>query len=1108
MIITENHLTNFTPYNKFYPPHIDESQYLIRTPLLSTKLPQDIKEKKIILIEAQAGQGKTTLTYQFLNQSSNEYIWYQIGPEDSDPVFLLTALLADLTNKFPDFSSDQLSYIFEQGSIGPQDLYRCANILLRDLDQYLKDDIYITFDDIHLLPTIAITNNLLGYILDTSPPKLHFILISRHPIHLKSKILRNGTGISYLNTTDLALSCSEIEELFNNVLDKTINKREAKEIERITGGWIMGIILARHPVSGRGEFWKTNALPVATSFEHGHMLEYFQDEIFSQIPSVLYIPFLRLSIINGIPVDLAVQITDIHNMENILAEMAKKNFFVYRLDDTHQVFRFHHFFQEFLQLRAKKTLAPEEIKEIHTAEAEYYLQKNMLEKALACFGSACDYASMNTILKKQGIQLIEKNRTITILLLLQSIPQEIIFQYSWLTLYAGMLRIDFAPQELLPYYEAARARFIKEGDEIGEIITLAVTIYAHFAISGQFNRGAQLLVRAEELFDKIGEKLPLDVRVIVARNLGVGYNVLVFDMEKAKKYASMANNLAIKHNMRNFIAYTRFAVCYVLLMSGDFSLSTQEAEKCFSLTNDPLIAFTNRALLRVIHLYYLSMTGDFHNYLRQQQLFEMYLDQEVIAQTLAAPYLFVWGCSCYIADGEFDKTQELINRGIDISVTARTEHMQSQFKQWQAYILSMKGDKEKARTMIEESTRLRAIAGGPFFQTFQLILTGAVYARTLDFEIAAETLDNGVKSAQSLPSPYLHACALLHRSYLHLLKGDKTSAHKDLSRGLLQMKEHDYNYFWSWEPVMMTRLFSESISAGIEKEFVLNLARKRLRIAFADDGTIIPLLQINLLDNFSINLGKDQIFTIKDFTASEREMLGLMVTTKGQKIDQEKAQLHFWPDSPPERARKKFDTLLGRLRKKISEGIPVPVQHYIVLNKGFLCLENIDTDILLFMDACNTGLAHSRKNEWWQASSYFHQALALWKGNLPTDTFTNEYTLSLEITLLETFTEVCLNWGSYLAKTNQLHEAIQLLEKLLLSNTLEEKAVAMLCNFYVRTNMPLKVGKIIERYKAALAEIDYTEDEIEEIVTEILEGLDKQTPDEGRHAAASSAPLK
>ena len=48
------------PSNKFYPPHIDKSQSLQRLRLLTTKLPAKIKSKKAVIVEAQAGQGKTT----------------------------------------------------------------------------------------------------------------------------------------------------------------------------------------------------------------------------------------------------------------------------------------------------------------------------------------------------------------------------------------------------------------------------------------------------------------------------------------------------------------------------------------------------------------------------------------------------------------------------------------------------------------------------------------------------------------------------------------------------------------------------------------------------------------------------------------------------------------------------------------------------------------------------------------------------------------------------------------------------------------------------------------------------------------------------------------
>jgi hypothetical protein len=110
----------------------------------------------------------------------------------------------------------------------------------------------------------------------------------------------------------------------------------------------------------------------------------------------------------------------------------------------------------------------------------------------------------------------------------------------------------------------------------------------------------------------------------------------------------------------------------------------------------------------------------------------------------------------------------------------------------------------------------------------------------------------------------------------------------------------------------------------------------------------------------------------------------------------------------------------------------------------------------------------------------------LWKGNLPADTFINEYTTSWEHILLYLFTEVGLVWGTHLADTGRTDEAIQIVENVLLSNKLEEKAVVLLCQLYIRNNMPLKVRKALEHYKTALEEIDYTKEEVEEILSDIM----------------------
>lgn len=158
------------PSNKFYPPHIDEKQSLFRQSLIADRLPQKGSEHKIIAIEAQAGQGKTTLAYQYISHNRYNYVWYQIGKEDTDPVVMLSSLLQTLTSSLVGFSSPQLERIIAEGEIGPLDIERCANILLADIDRALTEHLYIVFDDLHLIAEAQLTNRLMAYLLDTSPP--------------------------------------------------------------------------------------------------------------------------------------------------------------------------------------------------------------------------------------------------------------------------------------------------------------------------------------------------------------------------------------------------------------------------------------------------------------------------------------------------------------------------------------------------------------------------------------------------------------------------------------------------------------------------------------------------------------------------------------------------------------------------------------------------------------------------------------------------------------------------------------------------------------------------------------------------------------------------
>lgn len=1073
--------------NKFYPPNIDHSQALLRLDLLKNKFPDNGHNNKIIIVEAQAGQGKTTLVCQYLYLSKTTSIWYQIGPEDADPVLLLSFLLLNLTTNLPGFRSHKLSYILNEGSVGPLDLTRCVNILLHDLDHHLEEDLYLVFDDLHLIEAETLTLNLLEHLIETSPPRMHFIFISRHPVEIKSKTLRNGVGVSYLNTTDLALDNQEIEALYHTVLNQEISKQEAIQIQRITSGWIMGILLASHPMSGRSRYWRdTSTAVLSTLPQTGHLLDYFQEEIFAAIPEKLHGTFLRISFLQEIPVDLAEEIVERDDLGQILSTMTRENYFLYNLDNRRQVFRLHHFFQEFLQQRARDQLSEDDIARIYRREAQYYLDRELIGKALTCYKNSGDFERMDQILKDQGMNLLAKNRTFTLLTLLQSLPEEILVQYNWLTLFAGLLRVDIAPQLSLQFLTRVRDRFVETGGETGELIALSQIIYYHFVFSGQYTSGSEILPRTRELLEKNKDTLPMPVLVMAARTLAAGYCFFTGEMDKARFYIEKASILATRHDIRNLIASTKFIQGYIELLSGNRTKYLREAEICFSLFNDPLVSESNRLALRLKDLCYLSMAGDQLNFEIQQLALQHSIDQTVANQAVTAPCLSVWKACNSFSQGHPRHALDLLETALTSTATAGNDHMRSQILQWQAFGLAVTGFSDEAMTKINQAKRLRDKTGGPFWLALHWIIAGAVFTRAHQYDLAIGSLERGLALAEKMPSTYLVACALLNLSHCKYVSAGAKAATDYLETGLTLMKVNGYSNFWSWEPAMMTELLTLAVKCNIEKSFAQSLARDRLHLGFSDDGTPIPLLKFSLLDCFEVSLAGEVLFRATDLTSFQREFLGLLVTAKGQRIAPEKIQLELWPEKSPKNARKSFDTLLARLRKLLAPHLPTSIKDYLFLQKGFLCLANAEIDALHFLDKAETGLSHCKNGDWWQAHSAFRTAFSYWKDAMPEDTFHSEHILSFNDRLTTLLVEMGATWANNLMQAGSYKEAISILERILQIDSLAEDLTVLLYKLHLLNDNYLKAREILERYRKALIQAMYSEEEADSFIDKLI----------------------
>jgi LuxR family maltose regulon positive regulatory protein len=1064
------------PSNKFSRPQLDPKQLLPREDLIAEKLPQDLTRKKFIILDAQAGQGKTVLAYQISAFYENISLWYQVDESDNDPFFFLAAVYQCFSRAFPDFQSPQFEDILNRGTLSPLDAKRCCNLLLSDIDRQLGEDTYLVLDDFHKIDREGLTTPVIAYFFDSSPPKLHFLITTRTPITIWCKALLDQSSVVTLRTQDLALNEHDTNVLLLSILDEDLDPVSIHQLHCSTGGWIMGIILAANPFHhhfNTGEKF-TRLPPTITS--HNQLLLYFQKEIFTHIPDDLTTIFLQLSLLDEIPAKLAMVITGCTTIEKQLLNLVTTNCFMTLYNDGNEpIYRLHHLFQEFLQIVAKKSLKPEKIKEIYSLEAEYYLNQYRPAQAIASHVKAGEYEKINSFLQQEGLNLLSTNRTSSIYPVMQKIPMETLLQHEWITLLTGIIQGDFSPGKSLPLLESARQHFIQKDEAVGELIALAQTIYYHFVVSGRYNTGATLLPRAEELYKQHQESLRAEVKIMVLRNLASGYWFFISDFDKAKAYATLAKDLAERQQMKNFMASTRFILGYIELLAGNFSIFSEHAEICYELLNDPLVGTSNKLTIRIMHLCYHSMTGDMTNFIIEKEALINSIDIEVTQQTVASPYLPLWEALLAMNSGSMETAKTLLQISYHKASSANSDHMTSQSLQWMALMdasenLDPSGIEEKLKV----ARTLRSNCGGPFYSCLNLIVIAACEILLNNHLKAERLLTDILEQTEHYDLHYLHTCSTLHLCHLYLKTGQIKRADSLLPQIFKIIKNNSYTQFWTVLPATWLAIVKHCSRKSTLLEYINDIYPSLPPVIQDAGNTSKPLLKLYILKGFLCETADQLPIDANAFTPQQRQF----------SIDA--IQLVFWPDSPPEKARRNFDALLERMRKILADELSLKPKSYLALSKRILKLSNYKIDLDLFMKETAKGFMAAHRNRWWLAACSFNHALSLWDGSLPSLNFSGEAASEIEEELLHSVKKIARIWGSYLQSRGLFEEAARIYEKAWCADTLDDEFAGCLYRAYQVNNDRKKCWKMLDRYRKSLEKFEYEPEEIEELCTELI----------------------
>jgi ATP/maltotriose-dependent transcriptional regulator MalT/DNA-binding SARP family transcriptional activator len=459
---------------KLTPP--DVSRAVARPRLVA--LIEKILEKKLALIVAGPGYGKTTLAAQLLPNVRAGRVWISMDQVEQDfPVFM-RYLLTGVRQACPHFPQDLEKTIPIHGfaKIHREELLMG---LLQHLESILEGHVVLSLDDCHTVPSGSDIWKTIQFLIDHMPPLLHVVLIGRKEPALKLSRHRSLGQVIDIGEAELGFNYEEVRAVANAFLGHDLPEETMQEIVVSTGGWAAPILLHLHTWKGAK---RKNAgdrpIPLLT---RNHVFQYLEENIFEDQPARVRDFMIRTSVLREIRPDLCDRVFDWEDSKKILEGLCADHLLTFPYGEGPTHYRYHHLLQEFLKARLDRTVGPEERRSMHEAIARTLEKEGNIQGALEHFLAARNMDHISRVLSGMGMKEVIACPLPFLSRVLGELPPDLVHGSGHLLYLQAKLRsLNGGVRMAISGFQAALERFRTDGDGPGITVCLKDLGFHHY----------------------------------------------------------------------------------------------------------------------------------------------------------------------------------------------------------------------------------------------------------------------------------------------------------------------------------------------------------------------------------------------------------------------------------------------------------------------------------------------------------------------------------------------------------------------------------------------------------------------------------------------------
>jgi len=412
--------------------------------------------RRLIVVAAPAGYGKTSLLADFARETDLVTCWYSLAPLDNDPSVFLEHLLTSLANHFPGFGKKTRSVL--TAALPHGDPLTVVGALVNEMVSTIPEWFVLVLDDFHYVedspPVVSLLSSLLAY----QPENCHLIISSRtvpQGLPLFSMMAR-GTAAG-LGVDALRFTADEVESLFWRSGCR-ISPQEAQRLVAETEGWIMAIRLT-------GGLWRQAWKGLEQgSLDAQPLYDYLAGEVLSCQEAEVQQFLLLSSTLAEMTAETCQQALGIRDAVHWLGEVERRNLFVTRSEAEKRGQRYHALFREFLQTRLREA-SPEAFSLLHRQAAAWFEAHAAPEQAVEHYLMAGAAFEAAQVMDRAAPELLRVGYFQTLVTWAEQLPEDVLCAVPSLLLNAAKAASRIGcPEQTERWLEMAEAGSRARGD--------------------------------------------------------------------------------------------------------------------------------------------------------------------------------------------------------------------------------------------------------------------------------------------------------------------------------------------------------------------------------------------------------------------------------------------------------------------------------------------------------------------------------------------------------------------------------------------------------------------------------------------------------------------